>query len=96
MEITEKINRLAQTLSILGDNSRLSIVVYLLDKEANVSEITKESKLSQPLVSHHLRLLRDARILKTEKKGKCVYYSLNDEHVKQIVESGLVHMMHGE
>lgn len=96
MEITEKINRLAQTLSILGDNSRLSIVVYLLDKEANVSEITKESKLSQPLVSHHLRLLRDARILKTEKKGKCVYYSLNDEHVKQIVESGLIHMMHGE
>lgn len=96
MEVTEKINRLAQTLSILGDNSRLSIVVYLLDKEANVSEITKESKLSQPLVSHHLRLLRDARILKTEKKGKCVYYSLNDEHVKQIVESGLVHMMHGE
>lgn len=96
MEVTEKINRLAQTLAILGDNSRLSIVVYLLDKEANVSEITKESKLSQPLVSHHLRLLRDARILKTEKKGKCVYYSLNDEHVKQIVESGLVHMMHGE
>lgn len=96
MEVTEKINRLAQTLSILGDNSRLSIVVYLLDKEANVSEITKESKLSQPLVSHHLRLLRDARILKTEKKGKCVYYSLNDEHVKQIVESGLIHMMHGE
>ena len=52
--------------------------------------------MSQPAISHHLRLLKDAKILKAEKKGKQVYYSLDDGHVKDIVSLGLVHMAHGE
>ena len=76
--------------------ARLSIVVYLMDKPASVGEITEFLGMSQPAISHHLRLLKDARILKAEKKGKQVYYSLNDNHVKNIIESGLVHMSHGE
>ena len=60
--------------------------IYLLKKEANVSQIASHVNLSQPLVSHHLRLLKDLRILKSSKKGQCVYYSLNDDHIKEIVE----------
>lgn len=90
------VTRLANTLSVLGETARLSIVVFLMDKKANVSEITKYLGMSQPAISHHLRLLKDARILKSEKKGKQVYYSLNDSHIRDIVESGLVHMEHGE
>ncbi len=89
------VDDLANIYAALGDSSRLCIVTYLLDKEANVSEITKEVSLSQPLVSHHLRLLRSLRILKSTKKGQCVYYSINDDHIKQIVELGLLHIAHG-
>ena len=90
------VDRLANTLAILGDSSRLSIVIYLLNQKANVGDITKHLNMSQPAISHHLRLLKDAKILKAEKKGKQVYYSLDDGHVKDIVALGLVHMAHGE
>ena len=94
-DINIQIGDLASIYSALGDASRLCIVTYLLDKEANVSQITKSVSLSQPLVSHHLRLLKDLRILKSMKKGQCVYYSINDDHIKQIVELGLAHIAHG-
>lgn len=90
------VDRLANTLAILGDSARLSIVIYLLNQKANVGDITNHLKMSQPAISHHLRLLKDAKILKAEKKGKQVYYSLDDGHVKDIVSLGLVHMAHGE
>lgn len=92
----QNVDRLANTLSILGETARLQIVVYLLDKKANVTEITDVLKMSQPAVSHHLRILKATGILKSEKKGKLVYYSINDEHVKNIIESGLIHMSCGE
>lgn len=95
METNIEISELAIIYSVLGDGSRLGIVIYLLDKEANVSEITKHLNLSQPLVSHHLRLLRDVRILKSKKRGKCIYYSIDDDHIKQIVLLGLAHISHG-
>lgn len=95
MDISNNVGNLAGIYSALGDASRLGIVIYLLDKEANVSEIAKHTELSQPLVSHHLRLLRGLRILKSTKKGQCVFYSINDEHIKEIVELGLVHIAHG-
>lgn len=86
---------LADIYSALGDSSRLNIVIYLLENEANVSQIANYVNLSQPLVSHHLRLLKDLRILKSRKKGQCVYYSLNDHHIKEIVEIGIMHIAHG-
>lgn len=92
----DNVMRLANTLSVLGEAARLSIVVYLMDRPASVGEITDHLGMSQPAISHHLRLLKDARILKAEKKGKQVYYSLQDNHVKNIIESGLVHMSHGD
>ena len=92
----QKVDRLANTLAILGDPVRLSIVVYLIEHTANVTEITEYLKMSQPAISHILRLLKTSGILKSEKKGKLVYYSLVDEHVKNIIESGLVHMSNGE
>ena len=95
MSISINTSILADIYSALGDASRLGIVIYLLDKEAKVSDIAKQTELSQPLVSHHLRLLRDLRILKSTKKGQCVFYSINDEHIKQIVELGLLHIAHG-
>ncbi len=95
LEKSKIIDQLASTFSLLGEPLRLAIVVYLLNKKANVSEITDYVNVSQPAVSHHLRLLKATSILKSEKKGKLVYYSISDEHIKNIIELGLVHMLHG-
>lgn len=93
---SDNVGRLAYTLSLLGDTSRLSIIIYLMNKKANVSEITKYMNISQPATSHHLRVLKDAKILKAEKKGKEVYYSLNGNMAKRIIESSLIELPNGE
>ncbi len=94
MELTKEITKLASMFSVLGDPSRLAIVYFLMDKKASVTEITMELGMSQSAVSHQLRILKDAHVLKSEKNGKMVIYSLNDNHVKMIVETGRIHMNH--
>lgn len=96
MELTKEINKLAGMFSVLGDPSRLAIVYFLMDKRASVTEITAELGISQSAVSHQLRILKDAHVLKSEKNGKMVIYSLNDNHVKEIIQTGRIHMNHGE
>ena len=81
----EYINDLASTLNILGDPIRLKIVVDLMDHDCSVTGLMQHVNISQPLVSHHLRILRDARIVKATKLGKQVIYSLVDETSKSII-----------
>ena len=92
----ENIEQLSYMFDMLGDVSRLSIVVHLLNGKKSVSEIVQLVEMSQSAVSHQLRILKDAKILKREKQGKAVYYSIMDSHVETIVKNGLVHMAHGE
>lgn len=91
-----QLDRLSQMFSVIGDLSRLKIVAFLLSGEANVGEIVEEVSLTQSAVSHQLKVLRDHAIVEAQKKGKMVYYRLNDDHVKMIVELGLVHMGHAD
>lgn len=96
MEKTKEITKLANMFSVLGDPTRLGIVLYLMDKKTSVTDIVNNLGLTQSAVSHQLRILKDAHVLKSEKVGKMVFYSINDEHVKVIVETGRVHMDHKE
>ena len=96
MEESVKLERLANMFDMLSDPNRLHIVVYLMNGKQTVTNITEHIGMSQSAVSHQLRILRDAHILKAQKIGKCVYYSINDEHVETIVNTGLVHMGHEE
>ena len=96
MEKTKEITKLANMFSVLGDPTRLGIVLYLMDKKTSVTDIVNNLGLTQSAVSHQLRILKDAHVLKSEKVGKMVFYSINDEHVKVIVETGRVHMEHKE
>ena len=96
MDQTKEITKLANMFSVLGDPTRLKIVLCLMEKEASVTEIVNALGLTQSAVSHQLRILKDAHVLKSEKVGKMVFYSINDEHVKVIVETGRVHMEHKE
>ena len=90
----QRILRLSQMFDVLSDPNRLAIVIFLKDGKKSVSEITKHLGLSQSAVSHQLKIMRDTRILKSQKEGKTVYYSINDEHVETIVNNGLIHMGH--
>ncbi len=91
MDSSKEILNLSNMFSVLGEQSRLAIVIYLMNKEASVSEIVNQLLMSQSAVSHQLRILREAKVVKAEKQGKMVFYSIKDEHVRTIVNTGLVH-----
>jgi DNA-binding transcriptional ArsR family regulator len=65
----------------LGDSNRLKIVKYIGDRECSVSEIVDSTGLSQPLVSHHLRTLRENKILEANRVGPFVYYKVKDQRL---------------
>ncbi|MCX6122338.1 MAG: metalloregulator ArsR/SmtB family transcription factor [Ignavibacteriales bacterium] len=75
MDDSIKLQNLFQTL---GDANRLKIIRIIGDQRRSVSEIVGMSGLSQPLASHHLRVLREQNILKTKREGPFIYYELSD------------------
>ena len=78
MLTADQTSGLAEMFRLLCEPNRLSIVASCLDGSLSVGEITSQLGLSQSLVSHHLRLLRAARLLKAGRRGKQMYYSIPD------------------
>jgi len=76
---------LAELFHLLGDRSRLRIVLACLEAPQSVGEIAASLQLSPSLVSHHLRLLRAARILRGERRGRQVFYRAADDHIRCVV-----------
>ena len=89
---TDEAHALAETFRLLGDPNRLRIVLACLDDSASVGDITATVGLSQSLVSHHLRLLRATRLLKSSKAGRQVFYSLPDCHVREMLTNLIDHI----
>ncbi|MFY9139782.1 MAG: metalloregulator ArsR/SmtB family transcription factor [Thermacetogeniaceae bacterium] len=85
---------LAELFKVFGDTTRVKILFALFTAEMCVCDITALLGLTQSAVSHQLRVLKQARLVKCRKEGKMVYYSLDDEHVKQIFDQGLAHISH--
>ncbi len=65
----------------LGDANRLRIIKVIGTQRCSVSQVVEATKLSQPLVSHHLRVLREQNILKTQREGPFIYYELTDVRI---------------
>ncbi|MCH8112297.1 MAG: winged helix-turn-helix transcriptional regulator [Proteobacteria bacterium] len=82
---------LADMFRLMGDASRLRIVLACLDAPVAVSDIAARLGLSASLVSHHLRLLRAGRILKATRKGKQVFYTAADAHISRVVADMVAH-----
>ena len=72
-------NKLQIFFQTLGDVNRLKIIEFIGSKEQSVSAIVKATGLSQPLVSHHMRILRENHILETKRNGPFVYHKLKDK-----------------
>jgi DNA-binding transcriptional ArsR family regulator len=83
---------LADLFHLLGDRTRLRIVLACLAVPISVSEIAANLQLSGSLVSHHLRLLRAARIVKSERHGKHVFYMAADAHISSVLRDLLEHI----
>ncbi len=92
MLTADQTSELAEMFRLLGEPNRLSIVASCLDGPLNVGEITSRLALSQSLVSHHLRLLRAARLLKAGRRGKQVFYSIPDSHVRDMLTNMIEHL----
>ena len=89
----EIIYDLADFFKILGDKTRMRILSALFQEEMCVYDIANLLKMTQSAISHQLRVLKQGRFVKHRKEGKIVYYSLEDEHIKHIVEQGMIHIL---
>lgn len=92
MLTADQTSGLAEMFRLLGKPNRLSIVASCLDAPQSVGEITSRLGLSQSLVSHHLRLLRAARLLKARRRGKQVFYNIPDSHVRDMLTNMIEHL----
>jgi len=75
------LSRLQAVFQTLGDANRLKIIEFLGEEERSVSEMVAATGLSQPLVSHHLRILREAGIVESQREGPFVYYRIKDRRL---------------
>lgn len=87
-----KLYELAELFKVFGDSTRIRILWALAEAEMCVCDIAALLNMTQSAISHQLRVLKQARLVKHRKDGKIVYYLLDDEHVRQIFDHGLVHI----
>ncbi len=83
---------LAELFKVFGDTTRIKILCALFEAEMCVCDIACLLNMTQSAISHQLRVLKQARLVKYRKEGKVVYYSLDDNHIKSIFDQGLLHI----
>ena len=88
----DAIQQLAETFKILGDATRIKILCVLDRREMCVCDISALLNMSPPAISHHLKSLRQTRLIKYRRDGKIAYYSLDDEHIKAMFSQCLTHV----
>lgn len=92
----EFITEISLFFKILGDNTRVKILFALDYNEMCVCDIANVLRMTKSSISHQLNILKMNNIVKCRKSGKEVYYTLDDEHVKEVFEVALSHVMHKE
>jgi ArsR family transcriptional regulator len=88
----ERLYDLAELFKVFGDTTRVKILSALFESEMCVCDIASLLNMNQSAISHQLRVLKTARLVKHRKDGKTVFYSLDDEHIKNIFDQGLEHI----
>lgn len=92
MPTDDIIGKLSDVFKVFGDGTRIRILWVLFDKEVCVFDIAEAVGMTQSAVSHQLRVLKQARLIKARRDGKNTFYSLDDEHVKRIIEQVMIHI----
>lgn len=86
------IYELSDFFKIIGDVTRIRLLISLDDNEMCVGELAKTLKMTKSAVSHQLKTLRAAKLVKAEKRGKNVFYSLSDYHIKTLIDMAYEHV----
>lgn len=90
----DQVTELSSIFQALGDPTRIRIIHALITAEICVCDLAAVLEMTQSAVSHQLRYLRNLRIVKRRKVGRTVYYSIDDEHILALFETGLYHVSH--
>lgn len=83
----------AELFKVFGDSTRIKIICALFESEMCVYDLAASLKMTQSAISHQLRILKNANLVKFRRDGKLMYYSLDDEHVQQIFDAGYKHII---
>ena len=83
---------LAELYKVVGDSTRIKILYALFDEERGVGDIAALLGMTISAISHQLRILKQARLVKARRDGKVIYYSLADDHVRTIFAQGMDHI----
>jgi len=90
----DEVYQISEQFKLLGNQTRFKILYALLIRDLCVCDLSCILNISQSATSHQLRVLRNAKLVKYVKKGKMVYYSILDNHVKMLITSALKHSKH--
>lgn len=88
----DEIYDLAEFFKVFADSTRMKMIYALMENELCVCDLANIVNTTQSAISHQLKILRQSKLVKFRKKGKVVYYSLDDEHISQIVKKGREHI----
>ncbi len=88
----EELYDLAELFKVFGDSTRIRILHALIETELCVGDMAQILNLTQSAVSHQLKILKDAKLVKFRREGKIIFYSLDDEHVRTILSMGVEHV----
>lgn len=84
---------LADLFKVFGDSTRLRIMYAIADDEMSVLRIAETLGMEQSTISHQLRVLKNNKLVRSRREGKQIYYALDDDHVKKIIEMGIDHLL---
>ncbi len=84
---------LADFFKVMGDSTRLQILMALIQDEFCVSDFSYMLNMSQSAISHQLKALKNAKLIRGRREGRVIYYSLDDGHIKDILAEALVHVL---
>ena len=88
----EELLDLAELFKVFGDSTRIKILYVLFDEESSVGDIADKLNMTQSAISHQLKILKQAKLIKGRRAGKAMLYSLSDDHVKTIIAMGKEHI----
>lgn len=89
----QTLEQIAELFKAFGDSTRVQILSLLADRELCVNDIAEAVELSQSAISHQLRILKQMHLIKFRREGKNILYSLADDHVLTILQTGLEHVL---
>ncbi len=92
MPCLEEIDLLSDFFKVMGDSTRLRLLMALENGELCVSDLANVSNMTRSAVSHQLKTLKNAKLIKSRREGKTIYYSLDDEHIHSVLKVSLEHI----